>query len=116
MTPIEVLEKRAEYFNDMLPELIFGLYSKTSQFRQFFADMESYTKHFRSAVDHNPVALEVFRESIDGESAEVLFLERQMIEERERLCYGKAVFIKEDDDWKIVNEIRESKSSEFEDI
>ncbi len=113
MKPSEILENRMKFYRESDPASIFGLYASSSEFRRFFPEPEGYIRHFGSmALGHGPVELEVFRETENGNEAEVLYLETFDRGDCVKKYYSKTEFVMEDGVWKILREQREEQKGD----
>ncbi len=107
----DILKNRVTYFKNKDFESIYDIYSRESEFKQYFSSKEMYKDHFFKLIELiSPVSVEIYKVLYNNERAEVLYLEKaEHIENNTTVFYySKAYFVLEDNIWKIEREERES--------
>lgn len=107
----EIIKERINYFNNKEYEKIYDIYSTSSEFKQFFPEIEVYREHFFKLIElFLPVSVEIYKVLYNNEWAEILFVEnvRNLEDDVIITYYVKAFFQKENGKWKLQQEQRET--------
>lgn len=107
----EIIKERIKYFNNKEYEKIYDIYSTSSEFKKFFPEIEIYREHFFKLIElFLPVSVEIYKVLYNNDWAEILFVEnvRNLEEDIIITYYVKAFFQKENGQWKLQQEQRET--------
>ena len=132
-----ILEKRLKYFDEINPREIYRMYHSNSEFRNMFKKESEYIEYFDELIRKiKPIEVTIykeniysnndmkkklkhadnytlshydFREDVDDEIAEIVFLEKAILLETKEVIdlYTVTILKKENNEWKIFKDIRD---------
>lgn len=107
-SPMEIIMKRTEAYNESDPKTIYSLYSEESEFKQWFPTLKDYeAQFFDLTAVYGSIQTEIISEKVKTRLAEVTYKDIVISKDEELLFYCKGYFALTDTGWKIIREKKE---------